>query len=82
MTAGNKLNIALMGTRGIPANYGGFETFAEQLLLEARVAVVPGSSFGEAGRGHVRACYATSLPDIDRALERIQRFVASRVGAK
>ena len=58
------------------------ETFAEQLLLEERVAVVPGSAFGEAGRGHVRACYATSLTDIERALERIQRFVASRVGAK
>ncbi len=58
------------------------ETFAEHLLLEERVAVVPGSAFGEAGRGHVRACYATSQIEIERALERIQRFVASRVGAK
>ena len=54
------------------------ETFAEQLLLEERVAVVPGSVFGAAGRGHVRACYATAYTDIERALERIRAFVARR----
>jgi aminotransferase len=58
------------------------ETFAEQLLLEERVAVVPGSAFGEGGRGHVRACYATSYRDIERALDRIRHFVSTRVGAK
>ena len=36
------------------------ETFAERLLLEERVAVVPGSAFGPSGAGHVRMCYATS----------------------
>ena len=54
------------------------ETFAEELLLQERVAVVPGSTFGEGGRGHVRACYATAYPDIERALERIRRFVSAR----
>jgi aminotransferase len=58
------------------------ETFAEQLLVEEQVAVIPGSAFGEGGRGYVRACYATSYADIERALDRIQRFVSSRVGAK
>ena len=51
------------------------DAFAEQLLLEEQVAVVPGSAFGEAGRGHVRACYATSYAEIEEALERIGRFL-------
>ncbi len=57
------------------------EAFAEQLLLEEKVAVVPGSAFGACGRGHVRCCYATSMPKIEEALERIGRFVARRRGA-
>jgi aminotransferase len=51
------------------------ETFAERLLLEERVAVVPGSAFGEAGSGYIRACYATALPQIEEALTRTARFV-------
>jgi aminotransferase len=51
------------------------EEFAEKLLQEERVAVVPGSAFGEQGRGHVRACYATSYENIERALEAMGRFV-------
>lgn len=51
------------------------EEFAERLLLEEKVAVVPGSAFGAAGEGHVRCCYATSLPQIEEALARIGRFV-------
>jgi aminotransferase len=51
------------------------EEFAERLLFEERVAVVPGNAFGPAGEGHVRCCYATSLPQIEEALERIDRFV-------
>jgi aminotransferase len=51
------------------------EQFAEKLLHEERVAVVPGSAFGEQGRGHIRACYATSYENIERALEAIGRFV-------
>jgi len=51
------------------------EEFAERLLQEEKVAVVPGSAFGEQGRGHVRACYATSYENIERALEAMGRFV-------
>ncbi len=59
------------------------EQFAEQLLLAERVALIPGSAFGAAGRGYVRACYATSYEEIEEALRRIQRFVsACAPGAK
>ncbi len=51
------------------------EEFSELLLKEERVAVIPGSAFGPAGEGHVRACYASSFAQIERALERIGRFV-------
>ena len=51
------------------------ERFAERLLLEERVAVVPGNAFGPSGEGHVRCCYATSTDGINEALERIGRFV-------
>ncbi|MDO8689074.1 MAG: aminotransferase class I/II-fold pyridoxal phosphate-dependent enzyme [Dehalococcoidia bacterium] len=51
------------------------EEFAERLLVEEKVAVVPGNAFGDCGEGHVRCCYATSMDNIDRALERIGRFV-------
>ncbi len=52
------------------------EEFAERLLIEEKVAVVPGSAFGQCGEGYVRCCYATSLADIDEALSRMKRFVA------
>jgi len=51
------------------------EEFAEKLLIEERVAVVPGSAFGQCGEGYVRCCYATSLADIEEALTRMKRFV-------
>jgi len=51
------------------------EEFAETLLTEEKVAVVPGSAFGECGEGYVRCCYATSLADIEEALTRMKRFV-------
>jgi aminotransferase len=51
------------------------EEFAEKLLQEEKVAVVPGSVFGEQGRGYVRACYANSYENIERALEAMGRFV-------
>jgi aminotransferase len=50
--------------------------FAERLLLEERVAVIPGSSFGDCGSGHVRCCYAASESDIREALSRMARFMA------
>ena len=51
------------------------EEFAERLLKEEKVAVVPGSAFGQCGEGFVRCCYATSLANIEEALERMGRFV-------
>ncbi len=52
------------------------EEFAERLLVEEKVAVVPGLAFGQYGEGYVRCCYATSLADIEEALSRMKRFVA------
>jgi aminotransferase len=49
--------------------------FAERLLQEERVAVIPGTAFGQSGRGHVRCSYATSYEKIEEALERLHRFV-------
>jgi aminotransferase len=51
------------------------EEFAEKLLLEEKVAVVPGTAFGPRGEGFIRCCYATSLPNIEEALRRMDRFV-------
>ncbi len=51
------------------------EDFAERLLFEEHVAVVPGSAFGAGGEGHIRCSYATSLEKIEAALARIARFV-------
>ncbi|MBN1428261.1 MAG: aminotransferase class I/II-fold pyridoxal phosphate-dependent enzyme [Anaerolineae bacterium] len=51
------------------------EDFAEKLLTEEQVAIVPGSAFGESGTGFVRCCYATSYEKIEQALERIERFM-------
>ena len=51
------------------------EQFAEGLLQGGQVAVVPGHVFGESGEGFIRASYATSVDNIERALERIDRFV-------
>ncbi len=52
------------------------EEFAEKLLIEEKVAVVPGSAFGEGGRGHVRICYAQKYDLLKEAMERMGRFVA------
>lgn len=51
------------------------QRFAEDLLHAERVAVVPGDVFGPSGEGHVRACYATSMPELDEALARMDRFL-------
>jgi aminotransferase len=52
------------------------ETFAETLLKEESVAVVPGSAFGPGGEGFVRACYATEYSKIEEALHRMERFMS------
>jgi aminotransferase len=51
------------------------EEFAEKLLMEEKVAVVPGSAFGDAGIGFLRCSYATSYELIEQALGRIERFL-------
>ncbi|WP_053217540.1 aminotransferase [Virgibacillus senegalensis] len=55
------------------------EQFAEQLLQEEKVAVVPGSVFGAGGEGHVRCSYAASMEALQTAVERIGRFVEKRL---
>jgi aminotransferase len=52
------------------------EKFAETLLKEEGVAVVPGNAFGPGGEGFVRACYATSYDKIEEALRRMERFMS------
>jgi aminotransferase len=54
--------------------------FAVGLLEKEKVAVVPGMAFGENGRGHVRACFATSYEQIIEACDRIERFVQGSKG--
>jgi aminotransferase len=50
--------------------------FSMRLVNEQSVAVVPGSAFGQSGEGFVRACYATAMPQLEIALERMARFVS------
>ncbi|HSR33575.1 MAG TPA: aminotransferase class I/II-fold pyridoxal phosphate-dependent enzyme [Anaerolineae bacterium] len=50
------------------------EEFSERLLMEEKVACVPGSAFGRSGAGHVRCSYATAYDQIEQALERMARF--------
>lgn len=55
---------------GMPA-----DEFAEKLIRTERVALVPGTAFGESGAGHVRCSYATNIEKISEALKRIERFL-------
>jgi aspartate aminotransferase len=50
--------------------------FSEKLLAEEFVAVVPGEAFGT--NDHVRISYATSMKELERGLDRLQRFIAAR----
>jgi len=52
--------------------------FAETLLRQEKVAVVPGTAFGDSGEGFIRCSYAYSIANITEALERIDRFVNER----
>lgn len=51
------------------------EEFADKLLAEQRVLVVPGNAFGESGEGFVRTCYAESVEKLKEALHRISVFL-------
>lgn len=51
------------------------EEFAEQLLRQEKVAVIPGNVFGPGGEGFVRCSYASSVENLTQAMERIRRFL-------
>ena len=51
------------------------EEFAEKLLFEEHVAVVPGSAFGTAGAGYVRCAYCSAFDQLEEALVRMERFL-------
>ena len=53
------------------------EEFCEKLLSEGKVAIVPGTAFGECGEGFARISYAYSVEHIAKALDRIEKFVNS-----
>ncbi|MFZ3131737.1 MAG: aminotransferase class I/II-fold pyridoxal phosphate-dependent enzyme [Desulfosporosinus sp.] len=55
------------------------EKFAEELLKEEKVAVVPGTAFGPSGEGYIRCSYAYSIEQLQEALKRIARFVERRL---
>ena len=52
------------------------EEFATRFLQEEKVAVVPGTAFGDCGEGFLRISYAYSLEDLKEALGRLERFIA------
>jgi len=56
------------------------EEFATRLLEEEKVAVVPGSAFGDCGEGYLRISYAYSLEDLKVALKHLERFITKLRG--
>ena len=54
--------------------------FCEQLLQEEKVACVPGNAFGASGEGFIRCSYATSMENIAKACDGIERFVNRHAG--
>jgi len=78
----NKLGLTTFEPRGafyafpkITASGMDDEVFAEKLLLEEHVAVVPGNAFGKGGEGFVRCSYATAYEKIEEALRRMEKFM-------
>ncbi|MCL2863922.1 MAG: aminotransferase class I/II-fold pyridoxal phosphate-dependent enzyme [Lachnospiraceae bacterium] len=58
------------------------EEFATQLLMAEKVAVVPGTAFGDCGEGFLRISYAYSLEDIKEALRRLEKFIMKLRGCE
>ncbi|MCM1315049.1 MAG: aminotransferase class I/II-fold pyridoxal phosphate-dependent enzyme [Prevotella sp.] len=56
------------------------EDFCERLLYEEKVAVVPGSAFGDSGEGYIRISYAYSLKHLMEAMKRIENFLEKLKG--
>ncbi len=67
-------------------NISGFgmtsEEFCNKLLLEYRVAIVPGTAFGDCGEGFARISYAYSVKHIDEALDRMEHMIADLAAKK
>ena len=51
------------------------EEFATELLMKEKVAVVPGTAFGDCGEGYLRISYAYSIEELKEALGRIKHFI-------
>ncbi|MCI1694686.1 aminotransferase [Aneurinibacillus aneurinilyticus] len=62
-----------IASTGMPA-----EEFAEKLILEQKVAVVPGHVFGDGGAQHIRCSYATSLENLEIAIDRMDSFLRAQ----
>ncbi|AZK48206.1 aminotransferase class I/II-fold pyridoxal phosphate-dependent enzyme [Paenibacillus lentus] len=60
---------------GIEATGLSSDEFAQRLLMEAKVAAVPGTAFGAGGEGYLRCSYATSVNQINEALDRMGQFI-------
>jgi len=78
----NRLGLTTFEPRGafyafpnIHASGENDETFAEKLLYEQHLAVVPGNAFGKGGEGFVRCSYATAYEKIEEALLRLEKFM-------
>jgi len=54
------------------------EAFCEKLLYDYKLALVPGTAFGDCGEGFVRISYAYSVEHISKALERLEQFIRDR----
>jgi aspartate aminotransferase len=66
-------NVSAAFTGGITNSF----EFSEKLLAEEYVALVPGEAFGTTE--HIRISYATSMKEIERGLDRLERFIKARV---
>jgi len=82
VTGLNKLGLTTFEPKGafyafprVSASGMGDEVFAETLLKEEHVAVVPGNAFGKGGEGFVRCSYATAYEQIEEALHRMEKFM-------
>ena len=56
------------------------EEFATNLLKTEKVAVVPGTAFGDCGEGFIRISYAYSLDNLKEALDRMERYITGLRG--
>ena len=56
------------------------DEFATDLLKKKKVAVVPGTAFGDSGEGFIRISYAYSLDDLKVAVDRIQEYIEEKLG--